>query len=371
MFAPRFSEYGVSKEERLKILFYGAGVLGSLYAARLRGAGHDVSVLARGRRLEELREHGVVLRDVVTGEQAVTRVGVVERLAPGDDYDLVVVIVRKDQLPSVLPALAKNRSTPDVLFMLNNASGPSQMVDALGKERVILGFPGAGGWRDGHVVRYLLGPSWLQKMQPAVFGELDGGASPRLGRIMAAFRGAGFSVAASPNMDAWLKTHASVVVPLASAVHAAGGNVRRLSRTPEALVLTARAIQENLGVLRALSVPVTPGGLRALGWVPEPLLVGLLGRLFDTRIAEVGLGPHAGAAPDEIGQLAGELARLARDAGAPTPATDRLRAHLDPGAPSVAEDAARWPTGVRAAAAALAFGAAAGALAALRSRMRA
>lgn len=326
----------------MKILIYGAGVLGSLYAARLQEAGHDVSVLARGRRLEELREHGVVLREARTGRQAVTRVGVVERLAPHEAYDLVVVIVRKNQLPSVLDALAESGSASDVLFMLNNASGPRQLTDVLGRERVILGFPGAGGWRKGHVVNYLIAPGWLQKVQTTTFGELDGGASPRLGRIMGAFRGAGFPVAASPNMDAWLKTHASVVVPLASAVHAAGGDVRRLSRTRDALVLTVRAIRENLRVLRALGVPVTPGALRALGWLPEPLLVALLRPLLDTEIAEAGLGPHAGAAPDETAQLASELAELARAAGASTPAADRLRGHLDPAAPSIPEGGASW-----------------------------
>ncbi len=47
----------------MKILFYGAGVLGSLYAARLQEAGQEVSILARGQRLADIREHGIVLED--------------------------------------------------------------------------------------------------------------------------------------------------------------------------------------------------------------------------------------------------------------------------------------------------------------------
>ncbi|MCK4681956.1 hypothetical protein KAT59_02875 [Candidatus Bipolaricaulota bacterium] len=31
----------------------------------------------------------------------------------------------------VLPALAANRHTPDVLFMGNNAAGPDEMIEAL------------------------------------------------------------------------------------------------------------------------------------------------------------------------------------------------------------------------------------------------
>jgi ketopantoate reductase len=38
----------------MKLLIYGTGVLGSLYAARLHAAGHTVTLLARGQRLVDL-----------------------------------------------------------------------------------------------------------------------------------------------------------------------------------------------------------------------------------------------------------------------------------------------------------------------------
>ena len=40
----------------MKILFYGAGVMGSLYAARLQDSGEEVSILARRQRLADIRE---------------------------------------------------------------------------------------------------------------------------------------------------------------------------------------------------------------------------------------------------------------------------------------------------------------------------
>jgi len=64
----------------MKILFYGAGVLGSLYAARLQGAGQEVSILARGQRLADIREHGIFLEDGDTGKRTTTRVKAVDRL---------------------------------------------------------------------------------------------------------------------------------------------------------------------------------------------------------------------------------------------------------------------------------------------------
>ena len=79
----------------------------------------------------------------------------------------------------MLPALAGNERTPDVLFMLNNAAGPGEMVDALGKGRVLLGFPVAAGWREGHEVVHLGLPDRLQGAQKTPLGEPDGGTTPR------------------------------------------------------------------------------------------------------------------------------------------------------------------------------------------------
>jgi nucleoside-diphosphate-sugar epimerase len=45
----------------MKILIYGAGVVGQIYAARLHEAGHDVTVLARRRTLETLARDGITL----------------------------------------------------------------------------------------------------------------------------------------------------------------------------------------------------------------------------------------------------------------------------------------------------------------------
>jgi 2-dehydropantoate 2-reductase len=116
----------------MRILVLGAGVIGSFNAARLKEAGQDVTLLARGRRLADLREHGVVLEDFRTGRRTTTRVPLVERLGPEDDYDLALVVVRRNQIPSVLPMLAQNRRIPSVLFLGNNAAGAQDMVQALG-----------------------------------------------------------------------------------------------------------------------------------------------------------------------------------------------------------------------------------------------
>ncbi|QDT61413.1 2-dehydropantoate 2-reductase [Stieleria bergensis] len=108
----------------MKILVYGAGNIGSLYAVKLKDAGNDVSILARGQRLSEIREQGIVLESFRTRKTTSTRVTAVEQLGPDDAYDLVLVILPKRSVSEVLPILAANRHTPSVMFFGNNAAGP-------------------------------------------------------------------------------------------------------------------------------------------------------------------------------------------------------------------------------------------------------
>ena len=74
-----------------RILVYGAGVIGSYYATLLAAAGEDVSLLARGRRLEQLR----LRRDI----------NVLDRVADSELFDFIFVAVRSNQMISALDAL--------------------------------------------------------------------------------------------------------------------------------------------------------------------------------------------------------------------------------------------------------------------------
>lgn len=322
----------------MRILVYGAGVVGSQYAAHLHRAGHDVSILARGQRLVNLREHGVVLEAVDTGRQTVARPLVVDRLGPEDAYDLVVVAMRRNRVPEALPVLARNSHTPSVLFLGNNLDGAAPYVAALGRERVLLGFGGVAGVRDGHVIRYLHGKEGRRGATHV--GEIDGRVTRRLGRIVEAFQWTPVPVTVLNNVDAWLKTHAALIVPLVCAIHAAAGDNYRLARTRDGIVLGLRGVREALGALRAAGIPTAPPTFRVLEWVPEPLLVPWISSLLDSQAAELAMAGHANAAPDEMAHLAKGLRSLIQAFGVPTPVLDRLYAHLDADTPPLAEGSA-------------------------------
>jgi 2-dehydropantoate 2-reductase len=79
----------------MRILVYGAGNIGSLYAARLSQFGEDVSILARGERLARIREWGIELENVTSDEKTTVVVEPVETLGAHDAYDLVWLLWEK------------------------------------------------------------------------------------------------------------------------------------------------------------------------------------------------------------------------------------------------------------------------------------
>lgn len=320
----------------MRILVYGAGPLGSLFAARLYAGGHHVAILARGQRLADIKKHGVVIHDVLTDQVEIAPVDVVEQLDPEQTYDLIMVIMRKNNALDILPILAKN-SSADVLFLMNNAAGPGEFVAALGKQRVLTGFPTAAGYRDGHIIHVLAGTE--EEKSPIPFGEVDGIITTRT-RLIALVLDSmpGFEAEIRTDMDAWSKYHVALLMPsLAPALYMCNTDNVRMAHTRDAVVLAIRAIREGFAVLHKMDYPMSPDRLRMFAWIPEPILVAGFQKKLADPLMEIAMVRHAGAARDEIRHLADEFMVLARSTDVPTPNIDRLYPHLDAGAPFMPE----------------------------------
>ena len=307
----------------MKILVYGAGVQGSVFAAHLHRGGHDVSILARGRRLVDIREHGIVLEQLGVPGQQVERVPPVERLDPTDAYDLALVMMQKGQVGDVLPILAANDRVPTVAFFMNNAAGPDELVLALGAERVVLGFGLMGGVRDGSVIRWASGEKGPHLFD-AVVGEMDGSVTPRLQGVIDALEEAGIRVEAQPDIDAWLKAHWALVGPIAQALNLVGNDNYRLAEDRDTLRLMVRAQRQGLRALRALGLPLAPPKLKLVARMPTWVSAAITRKILKTEFAKLALSGHATAGHDEFAVLDKEFRKLIEKASLPTPALDEL-----------------------------------------------
>jgi 2-dehydropantoate 2-reductase len=206
------------------------------------------------------------------------------------------------------------------MFFGNNASGPEPMISAIGRERVLLGFPGAAAVPHGGSIRYVI---TSRREQPTTIGEVEGGSTERIRAIASALEGAGFPTSICANMDAWLKTHVAKIVPTAGALLCAGGHIELLVRNHEAVQLMVRGMREGLRVLRANDIPITPSNHRVLQWLPESLIVFLMKRMFSSETMSIKVG-HTLDARLEFQALAHEFEGLNVATGLPTPAMDRL-----------------------------------------------
>ena len=103
-----------------------------------------------------------------------------------------------------------------------------------------------------------------------------------------------------------------------------------------------RAIREGYSVLRAIGIPITPSKHKLFQWIPEPILVALMRRIFKSKQMSDLIG-HAHAARDEMVQIAKEFEALAQKASIPTPAMDRLFQYTDPDIQPVADGSAQIP----------------------------
>lgn len=129
----------------MKILVFGAGVIGTIIAAKLHKAGVDTTLLARGKRFESLQQNGVVVNDVMGKTRSVSKIPLTDRLNTDDFYDVIIVTVRLDQLPSAIEILKQNKQAHALMFMLNNPDNFEALPQEFPDKKIILGFPGAGG----------------------------------------------------------------------------------------------------------------------------------------------------------------------------------------------------------------------------------
>ncbi|MDP3131075.1 MAG: 2-dehydropantoate 2-reductase N-terminal domain-containing protein, partial [Bacillota bacterium] len=202
----------------MKILIYGAGVIGSIFAAKLSLSGQDVTVLARNKRFEEIKNAGIVLRHPQTMRLEKTMVKVIDCLPEDAVFDYILVVMQRNQVDAILPQLAKNPSK-NVVFVVNTASGYSAWQKAIGTDRVMIGFPSAGGVRKDGIVDYFIGHGLMRVFQTTTFGECHGEQTPRVKTLIQAFRKAGIPTVFHRDMDVWQKTHVAIVTCIANALY--------------------------------------------------------------------------------------------------------------------------------------------------------
>ena len=103
----------------MKILVFGAGVLGCNLARNFFRAGKDVTLLARGNWAEEIQKNGLRIKDKFLPRISVSRIPTATVLKPDDEYDVIFIVMRYTQIDSV-PGAPRACRTKKLVFAGNN-----------------------------------------------------------------------------------------------------------------------------------------------------------------------------------------------------------------------------------------------------------
>ncbi len=280
----------------MKLLIYGAGVIGCLYAALFSKAGYDTAIYARGKRLEAFRKSGLLYE--VKGAIIKADVKIIGKLENDDKYDFIFLTVKENQVHTALEELSANIS-PNIVTMVNTIETYSNWEEICGKGRIIPAFPGAGGSFNNQILKAALTPYIVQ---PTTFAEIDGSRTERVIALSKIFKKSKIPYQVVNDMHKWQLCHLAMVVPIADAYYKAQ-NPEQVWKEYEVMFETARQMKTNFKTLYNFGISLLPRKMNIFRIVPVCVLRTGLIITFKSNFGKVFMYQHSMNAPDEMRRL--------------------------------------------------------------------
>lgn len=319
----------------MKILVFGAGVIGTMHAWAFERAGHDVSLLVRAGH-EDRWVNGIALR-ILDGRgtrqeeaKALYRPQAVTSFAPEDGYDLIVDAVRYTQAEAVLPEIAANRGNAVVLFFHQSWRGLDVIDRTLKKEDYVLGMPRAGGVLSDGVLdgafegKVILGTSTCGRPTPPVE---EGAARKNLDFVMGLFRPAGFEPEIPENMEHWYWVHFASTAVYTGAIAKEGG-YDAFSQNKKAIHEAILAGREAMDICAARGVDVRKIA-DARMFMTAPLVVAPLMRRALSQPITRRMSQTQATYASEFRAIFDEVVETGHRLNVPTPHLDAYRPYVD------------------------------------------
>lgn len=181
----------------MKIAIVGTGAMGSVYAALLAKAGHEVWAIDTWQdHVEAIEREGLTVSGA-SGSFVVDNLRVGNTPADAGPSDLWVIATKAADVDAVAAQIAPLLSPGDAVMAFQNGLGAGERVARhVPDERVVIGIAegfGSSIPQPGHVHH--------NGMRLIRIGEMRGGATERLRRIEEVWRDAGFNVRAFDDIE--------------------------------------------------------------------------------------------------------------------------------------------------------------------------
>lgn len=304
----------------MRILICGAGVLGSQLAHVLCKK-NDVTLLVRGRRKEYIGKNGLTIRHLVQMKTTVDFLKVIDSLEPEDKYDLIFAVTRAEQLLPLCESIARNISA-HIVFVGNNMAAPETAKRATSgahAKEIAFAFLQCAGRRSGEKVI-----SVHAGLKMTIGAPIPPLSQEFQDKLKEAFKKTACRMAWENQMDAWLKCHAALVLPMCYLCYVNDGNLSQANHTERKAAMDAQG--EGYMVLQKLGFPILPAGDEKWFVSPRrPIMASIFFLIYKTPIGRLTVSDHAMSAVSEMKYLDKEFEKLRDKAGISTPAWDLLR----------------------------------------------
>ncbi|MFD1094816.1 ketopantoate reductase family protein [Salegentibacter chungangensis] len=166
----------------MKILVFGIGGIGGYFGGRLAKAGNEVTMIARGKQLEAIKNNGLEVESI-NGDFKVHPHLATDDVAEAEVPDLVILGVKSWQIKNVAkilkPAIGEDTM---VLPLQNGANNAEKLLEVLPERNVLAGLC--------HIVSFVEAPGKIKhaSFEPRItFGELDNSRSERIQKLKQVF----------------------------------------------------------------------------------------------------------------------------------------------------------------------------------------
>lgn len=302
----------------MKVLVYGAGVIGCYLTHVLCRAGNDATLLARGAWKSVLEEKGLTIRHHLQKKTTTDHPHVIGQIDFAERYDAVFAVMQHQQMLGILDDLARVNA-PLVVLVGNNLSAPEMEAAIQARtgtpKTVLFGFQGTAGRREGdRVVCVRFGGGSMS------IGGLHSAASEaEKAAIAGLFAGTGYALTWVSDMDAWCKCHLAFILPVCYLSYSLDCDLTRCTRRQ--LGQAMDAVREGYGLLARLGYPILPEGtLDELKGIRGALSFAAMWVMAKTALGRLAATDHCRHAVSEMESLDDAWAKLrAKAPGFPMP----------------------------------------------------
>lgn len=299
----------------MKIAVIGAGAMGSIYAALLSDAGHEVwAVDTWGEHVDAINRAGLRVEGA-SGDRTVKSVRATTQIADVGPCDLCLIATKASGVGPAAQAAAPVIGPDALVLTIQNGLGAGERIaQHMPTGNVLLGVAdGFGASMKGP------GHAHHNSMKLIRIGEINGGMTERLQRVEAVWQGAGFNVKAFENITQliWEKFLCNVTFSAPCTVF--NVTVGELMAHPERWHIALGAMLEAHALARARDVPLS---------FDDPVAyVTAFGASMPNARPSMLLDHMAGRA-SELDAINGIVPVMGRAAQIPTPYNDTLTAIL-------------------------------------------